>query len=100
MTELPGLFVPDTVMLLAAIAVPLAHAWTEVAFRSPIEDVMVRAAVLEPLSLVMVLKVGTVLSTSTVYAGETVVLPALSVTLNATVFKPAFRTIGTVQTMS
>lgn len=86
-------------MLLEATAVPFAVAVTELAFRSPWAAVTLTLAVDDPFATVIVPNVGTEESTSTWYEGDTVVNPALSVTLNCTVFSPVTRTIGTVQTV-
>jgi len=83
-------------MLLVATAVPFAVAVTEVALRSPSADVTFTFAVEVLFATVIVPKVGADVSTSTVYAGLTVVFALLSVVLNCTVFRPATRTIGTV----
>jgi len=86
-------------MLLAAIAVPLEVALTEVALRSPPAEVTLTTADDEVLETNLIApNVGAEVSTKTDHAGETVVLLALSVVLNVTVFSPLARTSGTVQT--
>lgn len=80
-TLLPGLFVPVTEIWLAATAVLFEVTVTEDALRSPSAEVTLTFAEVFATTLI-VPNVGTEESTKTWYDGETVVFPALSVTLN------------------
>jgi len=95
-TLVPGLFAPVTEISVDEISVPLAHACTEVAFKSPPADVTFRVATFELAATVGAVSVGAAWSTKTVNGALTVVIgvASLSVALKVTVFRPALSMMG------